>query len=175
MLTRLFTVTDRALRSVAFAGLGLMGLAVTVTLADIALRGSVGQSIRGTVDITQLGLIICAALVIPFAFLRDAHVRVDIGVSLIPPRLRHGLDGFGALLGAGLMAAILWAGSGTAVQALDYGDLSQTIGIPMALYWAFFLAGAALSVLACLLLAARDLAIAAGRIPAPSRSQDMLS
>lgn len=173
MMTRLLTATDRALRSVALTGLGLMGLAVLVTLADIALRGSVGQSIRGTVDITQLGLIACAALVIPFAFTRDAHVRVDVGSDRIPVRLRHGLDGLAATLGAILLVAIVWAGSASARQAVEYGDVSQTIGIPMPLYWAFFLTGMALSVLACTMVALRHLSVAFGFVPPPRRESPL--
>lgn len=169
MATSLLAATDRVLRSVAFLGLGIMGVAVLVTLADIGLRGTFGQSIRGTVDVTQLGLMACAAWVIPLAFTRDAHVRVDIAVDRLPPRLRHGLDGFAALLGGLLIGAMLWAGSGTARQAMEYGDLSQTIGIPMGLYWAFFLSGMALALLACLVVLLRDGAVALGLIPTPQR------
>ncbi|SMF13358.1 TRAP-type C4-dicarboxylate transport system, small permease component [Tistlia consotensis] len=146
-------------RGVALVGLAALGVAVGVTLLDIAL--SLGESgIAGEVDIVQLCVMAGAWLAMPLAFLDDAHVSVDLLSGRLPHRAGLALKGFGELLSVALMALVLRYGWDTAQQQLTFGDVSQEIGIPIIWYWAPLLAGAALSILAALLVALADLAAA---------------
>lgn len=160
MPQRLFPMTDRAMRVLALAGMAVLGIAIAVTVADIALRATVNAAILGTVDITQLCVMGAAFWSIPYAFTRDGHVSVEIGTSRLPPRLRHVLDALAALLGVLFMGLIGWYGWDSAALALDYGDVSQNLALPMIWYWGFLLSGAALGALAVLLVALRHLALA---------------
>ena len=51
------------------------------------------------------------------------------------------------------MAAIGRYGWQTAMRQIGYGDTSQTLGLPIALYWTPLLAGCALAVLATVVIA----------------------
>jgi TRAP-type C4-dicarboxylate transport system permease small subunit len=82
---------------------------------------------------------------------------VDFITDRLPRRARAGIQAASALLGAALLAAILWHSVGQALIQFRQGDRSQTLGIPMLWYWAPLVAGVALSVLAVLLVAARAL------------------
>jgi len=156
-LDRLEALADRALSWAAYAGVLALMLAVAALIVDIATRKSVGFSILGMVDLNQLAQMACVFLVLPLAFLRESHITVDFLTDRLPARWRAAIEVFSALLGAALLAAILWNSIGQAAIQLRQGDRSQTLGIPMIWYWAPLVAGMALSLLAVLLVGARAL------------------
>ncbi len=160
MIQTLLRLSDRTTRAVALTGMGLLSVAIAVTVADILLRATVNAAILGMVDLTQLSVMAAAFWAIPFAFARAGHVSVEVAEDRLPPRLRHALDAVGALLGALFMGLIAWYGWDSANLAHDYGDVSQNLGLPMIAYWAFVLSGAVLSVLAVLMVAVRHLGAA---------------
>jgi len=166
MTRTLHHLADRLTHAVALAGMGLLSVAILVTVADIILRATLNEAILGMVDLTQLSVMAAAFWAIPFAFSRGGHVSVEVGADRMPPRLRHGLDGLAALLGAVFMGLIAWYGWDSAALAADYGDVSQNLALPMVAYWTFLLSGAALSVLAVLMVALRHFAaVVTGRDP----------
>lgn len=165
MTDRLFPWIDRLMLAFALAGMAVLAIAIAVVLADIVLRNTINMAVLGTVDITQLCVMACAFWAIPFAFTRAGHVRVEVGESLMSPRLRHGLDAAAAILGAVFVALIGLYGWDAARLAMTYGDLSQTIGIPMIWYYAALLSGCALSILATLAVALRHAALAVRGAP----------
>lgn len=146
-------------RGLALAGMAALGVATAVTLADIGLSLG-GGSVAGEVDLVQLCVMAAAWLAMPLAFLDDAHVSVDLLSARLPARAGLFLKGLGGLLAAALMALVLRYGWAAAAQQLQFGDVSQELGIPIVWYWAPLLAGAGLSILAALLVALADLAAA---------------
>ncbi|WP_421710185.1 TRAP transporter small permease [Algihabitans sp.] len=138
--------------------LGMFGLAgaMFATVVDVALRPT-GTGIFGVVDLVQLGVMAAAWLAIPYAFLTDSHVSVDLLAQGLPRRMSALLNALAAGLAAGLMALILVYGWQAAAQQARFGDVSQTLALPKTWYWAPLLFGAALSLLATLLIAVRSL------------------
>ncbi|MEQ8603954.1 MAG: TRAP transporter small permease [Marivibrio sp.] len=137
-----------------FAGVGIAALAVAIGLVvvDVAWRRIGSQSLIGAVDLTQLCVMAAAFLSIPYAFMRGAHVTVDLFASRFGPRATRLLDAAGAALSAALVAFLLYLSWGRAMEQWRYGDVSQDLAIPMIAYWAFVLLGFALSALAALSL-----------------------
>jgi TRAP-type C4-dicarboxylate transport system permease small subunit len=70
-------MADRVARWLAYAGMALLCGAMLVQIADIATRRTLGFSILGTIDLTQLGVMGCVFLAMPLAFLRGTHVGVE--------------------------------------------------------------------------------------------------
>ena len=128
---------------------------VAALMVDIAARKTVGFSILGMIDLTQLAQMACVFLVLPLAFLKESHVSVDFITERFPPRARAAIECFSALLAVALLAAILWYSWGQARIQVSQGDRSVTLGIPMAAYWAPLILGLALSIVASLLVLAR--------------------
>lgn len=159
MLRTLHRTADRLTHAFALAGMAVLSVAIVVVIADIVMRNTINQAILGTVDITQLCVMAAAFWAIPHAFSRGGHVSVEIGSDAMPPRLRHGLDGLGAVLGAVFMGLIGWYGWDSASLAASYGDVSQNLAIPMQWYWGFLLSGAALGMLAVIVVALRHFAV----------------
>jgi TRAP-type C4-dicarboxylate transport system permease small subunit len=121
---------------------------VAALMVDIAARKTIGFSILGMIDLTQLAQMACVFLVLPLAFLKESHVSVDFITERFPERLRALVECLSALLGVALLAAILWYSWGQALIQIRQGDRSVTLGIPMLWYWVPLLAGTLLSILA---------------------------
>lgn len=130
-----------------------------VTVLDIVLRKAGLFSWPGTIDVVQLCIMTAAFLSIPFAFITDGHVSVEILSERLGPRGQAVLRVLAAALGLVFMVAIAYYGLGAAMDQVSYGDRSQTIGIPIIWYWLPLLTGAALSVLATLLIFLRALLV----------------
>jgi TRAP-type C4-dicarboxylate transport system permease small subunit len=136
----------------AWLGVCLLILCAMLNVGDIASRPIVSLNVVGMVDVTQLLVMACAFLCIPYTFAREAHVDVDFVVNHLSPRLKALLMALWNLCGVFFMGMITWYAGVAAMQALANGDTSNTIAIPMTWYWGPLLFGCALSFVVCLLL-----------------------
>lgn len=149
-MTKIERLADRALSLIALGGVLVLMAGVAALMVDIGARKSVGFSILGIIDLTQLAQVACVFLCLPLVFLRESHIAVDFVTEKLPARLRALVELVSALLGIALLAAILWYSWGQAAIQAAQGDRSVTLGIPMWLYWAPLLFGVFLSILASL-------------------------
>ncbi|MGA8050885.1 MAG: TRAP transporter small permease subunit [Burkholderiales bacterium] len=134
-------MADAVARWLAYAGMALLCAAMLVLIVDIATRRTLGFSILGTIDLTQLGVMGCVFLAMPLAFLRGTHVGVEFLTDRLPPPLLRTLKFACGIVGALFMLALAWYGLAQARIQLAQGDQSVTLGIPMILYWAPLLVG----------------------------------
>lgn len=164
----LYRLAERAAAGLAVIGAFAALMAGMITCTDIVIRNMGGQGILGTVDITQLLIVAAAFFTIPYGFMTDSHVAVDVAVNALPPRGRALARLFAVALGGLLMAGIGWYGIGQAKTVAMMGDKSQTISLPMIWFWYPLLAGAFFAVLVVLMLMARHLmALIEGHDDAP--------
>jgi TRAP-type C4-dicarboxylate transport system permease small subunit len=147
---------ERLSLAAALLGVGALFGAMAVTVADIVLR-PFDTAVPGVVDMVQLAVMAGAFLAIPYTFMSDGHVSVDLLARHLPDRVSALLRLLAAVLASGLLALMARYGWGSAWQQHAFGDVSQTIGIPIVWYWSPLLAGLVLSTLATLLLTAREL------------------
>ncbi len=154
---------ENSSRWLTLFGQGLLCVIVLVVMADILLRRSVGFTVPGTVDLIQLGVMASFYLALPSAFLHETNVGVDFITDPLPPRALAAVKAFAALLGAAFMAAVTWYCGQQALMQIEQGDKSQSIGIPIALYWGPLVIGSLLSVSTALLLSLRHALMALGR------------
>lgn len=132
---------------------------VAITLADIVLR-AIGRlalpftgtrltwAVPGLVDLSQLMVIVAASLSIPFAFLNDGHVAIDLLDRVLPRGLRRLAALLAAALALGLVGGCLWHGWAEMRMQQQMHTSSATLGIPQLYYYAPLLAGLGLSLLA---------------------------
>ena len=102
----MFRLLDRSLALLAGLATASLVIAIAYVAADIIIRKTFSKSLVGSVDVTELVVVVCAFLSIPIAFMRHSHVAVEIVTDPLPPRVRTALDGVGSLLGAALFAII---------------------------------------------------------------------
>jgi len=137
----------------AWFGMFMLLGAMLATTVDILARKLVGYTYLGTIDVVQLLVLSSAFLAIPYAFITRSHVAVSILADKMQGRWRHAISALAMILAFGLMGCISWFGYHHAEMQAEYGDVSQTIGIPMIWYWVPLVYGCLLSTLACLFMA----------------------
>ena len=162
MLRRVYMVADRVARWLAYAGVGALALGAILSVFDISTRRTVGFTVPGMVDLTQLFVMACVFLAIPHAFMREAQVGVDFLTDRLPPRALAALKSLIVAGSAVLMGASMVYSAVQAQRQIESGDMSQTIGVPIVWYWLPLLTGLGLAAIVCLILAARYAAVAAG-------------
>lgn len=149
---------DRGLRTITggMAMLGVLALimAIAVVIGDIVWRRLGGGSFIGSVDVTQLSVMIAVSWSIPYAFATDAHVTVDLLSQSFSPTANRILEAGASLAAAAVVGLLCWLSLGRAREIAVYGDVSQDLAIPMVWFWSSLVAGLALSVVVCLVRAA---------------------
>lgn len=157
----MFQRMNRALLQIskwsAWSGMILLLGAVFTTTADILARKLFGFTYLGTIDIVQLLVLSSAFLSIPYAFITRSHVAVAIFTDKFGDRGRAAISALAAFLGTAIMAAFGWFGFNHASMQMEYGDVSQTIGIPIIWYWVPVIYGCALSSLISLMMSGESI------------------
>ncbi len=151
VIGRLREWAEDVTRAMAWLGLALITGAVAVTVLDVITRRSIGWSVPGLIDITQMLVIGFAFMCIPFSFMRESNVTVDFITDPLPRRILSTVKALAMLTGAVFMSAIAWYSWFRAGQQVENGDVSQTIGIPFIWYWVPLLAGCIIGTLTALL------------------------
>ena len=126
-------------------------------MVDIVGRQTVGYSVIGLNDLTQLLVMTFIALALPITFLREENVSVDLFVDALPASLRAVLTAVMAVATTVFVAALAWYAWRQALRELAEHATSSTLAIPMVLYWAPVLAGSTLATVLAAIVALRRL------------------
>lgn len=131
----------------------LLLVGVAVTIVDIVLRPIGRMYVPGIVDLMQLMVMWSAPLAIPAAFLSDEHVSIDLFTKSMPLPVQRLLRVAAAVMGLVVLALLARFGAEQGWREHSAGDSTQTLGLPIGLYWLPLVTGLALSALACLAIA----------------------
>jgi TRAP-type C4-dicarboxylate transport system permease small subunit len=139
------------------AGLGsvLLLAATLVWVVDIVGRQTVGYSVIGLNDLTQLLVMSFISLALPITFLREQNVMVDLFVDALPRALRKGLTAIMALASAVFVGALAWYAWQQGLREFAEKATSSTLAIPMIWYWVPVLAGSTIATLLALVVVVR--------------------
>lgn len=142
----------------ALAG-GILLLMVGLIAAGVIMRYVVGRPILGINEIVQLAAVALAMLALPHTTHARGHVRADIFDRPLGARGRFAGD----LLTRTLSIITLWVLAGRAWDkardALEYGDETNMLGLPIWPVYGFIAGAVALTIVA---LALQMLAVLAG-------------
>lgn len=138
-----------------------IALAVVMTMSDIALRlAAQGAemvlgtrprwSIAGVVDLMQLFTVTAVSLAIAANFLTDSHIRIDLLLNRMGPRLRTFSVVISALTGVAVIGICLWSAVREFQGQLEFTSSSATLALPFTWYWAPLILGLAISLACCL-------------------------
>ena len=168
MISSSFALYFRLTRWLAYAGVISLFAAMGVTIVDIVLRAAsravnmlaenfgfepVGWAVEGVVELVQLFVMGVAFAALPFAFMRGAHVAVDLITGRLARRVQSFLQAFAAVVALWFMALIFQHGWAQMLNQIEYGDVSMTLAIPYSWFWTPLLAGVAMSIGSTVLLA----------------------
>ena len=136
------------------SGLAILGMcalvvAIAVVVGDIVWRRVGGGSFIGSVDLTQLSVMIAVSMAIPYAFATGGHVSVDLLTRSLGGTANRILEVCANLAGLIITGFLCWLSAGRAGEIWTYGDVSQDLALPMIWFWSALVAGLGLSALVC--------------------------
>jgi len=111
-----------------------------LTVADVLGRGLFGRPIHGTYELIELLLTCTFFFALPAVFLRDGHILVDV-IDSWRPRAVPGLKRIALVVTAVMLGIITWRCALFAKNALEFGDVTSDLSLPLILYWIPLLVG----------------------------------
>ena len=123
-MTRLSALLARLFDLLAVvAALILLAMVVLVT-ADIVLRNTARVGFAWANEITEYALYLITLLTAPWLLRRGQHVRIDMALVLVPPRIAWLMEAAADIVGLAASLVLIWYGSAMTVQSARLGSLT---------------------------------------------------
>ncbi|MBJ7538572.1 TRAP transporter small permease [Marinomonas transparens] len=119
----------------ALTGGFIMLILAAVTVASIIGRTTMGQSIEGDYEITEMGLAMAVFLFLPECYLRKGHVIVDLFTSACKPSTLHTLEVISNIIFTLVSFTFAYRMSLSGFEAYDYLEQSMLLELPT--WWTF--------------------------------------
>lgn len=113
------------------AALALFAI-MTLTLVDVSGRKLLSASVPGSLELTELLMVVVIFAALPLVSLHGDHVLFDSLDRLLPPRVRRAQQAAVDLLCAALLAGLAWLMWVKAGQMAEYGDTTAQLRLPLA-------------------------------------------
>jgi tripartite ATP-independent transporter DctM subunit len=122
-----------------------------VTAIDVFMRYFLNMPITGSMEITEILLVVTVVMGIPYAGARHQHITIDTLLARLPERMRLILRHAVTLLGMVLCAVIVWRGYEYSMKLFRMDRTTEVLRLPIAYFsltvaFAFMLYGIVLIV-----------------------------
>ena len=115
MTSRVSHAYGRLLAALALGGCAVMFAMMLVIVADVALRNlalpGLPRGLDWSNEVSELMLYLTTVLVAPWLLRQGQHIRVDILLTALPPRLAWCLEWVGDAMGLACCLFMAWYGS----------------------------------------------------------------
>ncbi len=108
---------------IVWAALLLLAMVVVVTV-DIALRNLTGRSIDWANEVSEYALYFMTLLAAPWLLRYGRHVRLDLLLVMVPPRVAWRIEMIADLLGFAVCMVLVWYGSAMALESWRLGSIT---------------------------------------------------
>jgi TRAP-type C4-dicarboxylate transport system permease small subunit len=125
----------------AYVATGVLGLMMLLTVADVFMRAFFNSPITGTTEITEFMMIVVVFPALAWCAVNRRHVRVDLLVSQLPPRIQTIIDSITLLLTLCTFIIITWH---SMLEAMDVYTTTSLLKLPHAPFYWVLTAGLAL-------------------------------
>src|SRR4051794_16653607 len=123
-MTRLSSMLGRLFDVLAtLAALTLLAMVALVT-ADIVLRNTIGAGFAWSNEVTEYALYLITLLTAPWLLRRGQHVRIDMVLVLVPPRVAWVCEAVADILGFAASLVLIWYGAIMTMQSARLGSLT---------------------------------------------------
>jgi TRAP-type C4-dicarboxylate transport system permease small subunit len=117
----------------AIGGIAMVALALISFLTVFSrVIGLSGTWLLWTIDLSELLMGIVSAFGIAICWYKSGHLRVDILISRVSPRIKNAIEIVSAILFLLWSAAMAWAGWGQAIEDLKFKTATLSASIPIA-------------------------------------------
>lgn len=118
----------KLLAGLALAGCAVMFAMMLVIVVDVALRNipvpGLPRGLAWSNEVSELMLYLLTMLVAPWLLRQGQHIRVDILLQALPPRLAWTLEWVGDAIGLACCLFMAWYGTKAAWASYTGGSLS---------------------------------------------------
>lgn len=119
------------------AGASLVGMVGVVVLDVVGRMIFSGFSLNGSIELAVVCVVMLAYFGLPWAFLSNAHITVDVATAAAPEPVRRWLDAFWLVVSAIVAVIFFWLVLTTGISLHGYGQVSETLGMsPLVTYGA---------------------------------------
>lgn len=115
--------------------------------ADVICRTVFGAPLKGTLEVSQIMLLVVVFFAIADTQAKTGHVRIELFSDHWPPRIQAILGILYCVIGLGLFSMMLVYGSTVALSDMHNGVTTDQLGIPLFLAKAVIPVGALLMIL----------------------------
>ena len=123
-MNRLSKSCERLFAALAYlAALTLLAM-VALTTADIVLRNTLRVGFAWANEITEYALYLITLLTAPWLLRRGQHVRIDMALVLVPPRVAWTVEAVADILGLAASLTLVWYGTIMTLQSARLGSLT---------------------------------------------------
>ena len=106
-------------------------LGAGVTVADVALRSVLGQSVPAAIEATSFAIGFGALLSMPACYLNRTHVTARLLSELAPLSFARPLGRIGAVFTLIFAAMLIWMVGENALEKWGSAETSRDLGLPM--------------------------------------------
>jgi TRAP-type C4-dicarboxylate transport system permease small subunit len=138
----------------AWVASAFLAAMMLLTVADVLGRSLFARPIHGTYELVELLLTCTFFFALPAVFLRDGHVLVDV-IDSWRPRAVPWLKRIALVVTAVMLGIITWRCALFAKNALEFGDVTSDLSLPLILYWIPLLVGFGGAAVAAVVMAMR--------------------
>jgi TRAP-type C4-dicarboxylate transport system permease small subunit len=118
----------RALSALALLGCGLLFVMMAIIVGDVLLRNvavpGLPRGLSWSNEISELLLYLITLCVAPWLLRQGQHIRVDIVLRAIPPRVAYALEWLGDAIGLVTCVVMAWFASQAAWASYEAGALN---------------------------------------------------
>ena len=111
------------------AGIGILAM-MLLTCADVFLRYFFNAPIEGTLDLTQMLMVVVVFFGLAYCGWTGGHVAVDLLREIVPPSVVVPLARLVNVIGAVVMLAMAWQSTLMALTFIKTGETPMTVLIP---------------------------------------------
>ena len=97
---------------------------VALTTADIVMRNTLRVGFPWANEVTEYALYLTTLLTAPWLLRRGQHVRIDMALVLVPPRIAWLMEAAADMVGLTASLVLVWYGSVMTMQSARLGSLT---------------------------------------------------
>src|SRR3954464_8012715 len=123
-MTRISALLARLFDTLAITAALILLAMVTLVTADIVLRNTLGIGFAWSNEVTEYALYLITLLTAPWLLRRGQHVRIDMMLVVVPPRVAWLCEAAADMLGFAACIVLLWYGAAITLQSVRLGSLT---------------------------------------------------
>ena len=119
------------------AALSLLAL-MSITCTDVILRYFFNSPLHSATELTRILMAIVVFCGLPVACMREEHITVDLLDGISPKSIINVRQAIMNLIAAAAMLGVAWRVQALAFRAMEYGDTTEFLRLPVH-YITFFI------------------------------------